>query len=380
MALLPEPIDAVETSFKYGGYIKLDAMTTYYSAGPPAELSPIRDFHIPALIPVGADNETFVLDFHVKESRFNFQTLTKFDDGRELKGFLEMDFLLSLGGNERVSNSFNPRLRHFFFETGPWLFGQTWFTFMIVILPDDLDFIGAPDGIIFGRQPQIRYTRGPWQIALENAETTVTLPDSEGGLNRVVSGASQFPDLVGRRNFKGDWGSAGIAGILREIRFQDDAASIDEREIAYGLTLGSQINIGKDDLKFQASAGNGLGRYAGLNFSNAALIDTATGKPELIGEFCGFIAYRHFWNESKTWRSTLNVSGFIADNPSGLDNTTANRDAQSYSINLLHSPVPKWTIGIEYFHATRALENGTDGSFDRLQFSARFDFGYFAGN
>jgi hypothetical protein len=377
--LLVTPTRATETSFKYGGYVKFDAMVTHYNNGVPSALSPIREFHIPALVPVGDTNKNHNLDFHVKESRFNFQTLTTFEDGRTLKGYLEMDFLLSVGGDERVSNSFNPRMRHFYFATGPWLFGQTWMTFMVVILPDNLDFIGAPEGVIFGRQPQVRYTHGPWQFSLENPQMTVSDPRAGqvGSLpahRRVVTGSSGLPDIVARRNFKGNWGRLGVAAIVRQLRYVDDTYAINDRGIGYGLTVGSEIKVGKDDLKFQATAGSGLGRYIGLNFVDAAVIDTTNGQLSTIDKTAGFIAYRHFWNEK--WRSTVDASVLYADNPSLVKGSALNRDAQSFSVNLLYSPVPKWTVGLEFFHARRRLENGTDGWYERLQFSARWDFGY----
>jgi hypothetical protein len=377
--LLVTPVHATKTSFRYGGYVKFDAMATHYNNGVPTALNPIREFHIPGFLPVGDTDKNYNLDFHIKESRFNFQTVTTLDNGRTLRVFLQLDFLLSVGGDERVSNSFNPRLRHFYFTTGPWLFGQTWMTFMVVILPDNLDFIGSPEGVIFGRQAQVRYTRGPWQFALENPQMTVSDPRAGqvGPLpayRRVVTGSSGLPDLVARRNFNGDWGRAAVAAIVRQLRYVDDTYAIDDRGIGYGLTLGSEIKIGKDDLKFQVSGGSGLGRYIGLNFVNAAVIDTTNGQLNTIDEAAGFIAYRHFWNDK--WRSTADASVFYGDNPELAKGSALNRDAQSFSANLLYSPVPKWTVGVEWFYAKRRLDNGTDGWYQRLQFSARWDFGY----
>ena len=94
-----------------------------------------------------------------------------------------MDFLLPPGGNERVSNSYNPRLRHAFFTYGKWLFGQTWSTFQDVgALPESVDFLAASDGIVFERQPMVRYSSAGWQFAIENPETTIT-PFGGGGKN-----------------------------------------------------------------------------------------------------------------------------------------------------------------------------------------------------
>ena len=45
-----------------------------------------------------------------------------------------------------------------------------------MIIPEDLDFAGAAEGIVFIRQPQVRFSWNKWQFALENPETVVTSP------------------------------------------------------------------------------------------------------------------------------------------------------------------------------------------------------------
>jgi hypothetical protein len=122
------------TEFAFGGYIKTDFINTWYMNGEVGSESPLRDFHLPSQIPIGPRDKNFGLDFHVKESRFNFDVTTKIL-GKEIHGFLELDFILSSQGDEKVSNSFNPRLRHFYFEWDRLLIGQTWSTFMIVVVP-----------------------------------------------------------------------------------------------------------------------------------------------------------------------------------------------------------------------------------------------------
>jgi hypothetical protein len=360
---------AAVTTFQYGGYVKMDVLSTYYNHGDVDPYSPLRDFHLPSHIPVGDSDENYDLDFHVKESRFHLGTTTVVDD-REIHGFVELDFLLSKQGDERISNSFNPRLRHFYFQTGRWLLGQTWTTFMIVILPDDLDFIGAADGVVFGRQPQVRFTHGPWQLSLENPETIVT--PFEGGTG-VVTESGRVPDAVARYNLAVDWGTLGLAAIGRQLHYENGTGNCD-REFGFGGSIGGKFEVGKrDDLRFQATAGRGLGRYVALNYTNAAAVD-ADGKLDAIGQFAAFASYRHFWNE--TLRSSVNASFFIGDNNANLTGGEVNKEAQSYSINLLYSPVSVLTVGAELTHARRVIEDGTDGSFQRLQFSARYDFGW----
>ena len=119
-------------SYAFGGYIKTDMIYSDYGSGSSSGAG--RDFYIPGTIPVGpegAQGESY-LDLHAKESRINFKTNHILDNGAKLGAFIEMDFLLSGQGDERVSNSFAPRLRHAFLTYNKWLFGQTWMTFFNV--------------------------------------------------------------------------------------------------------------------------------------------------------------------------------------------------------------------------------------------------------
>jgi len=118
-------------------------------------------------------------------------------------------------GNERVTNSYVPRIRQGYITCGKWTFGQTWSTFQnVAVLPERTDFVGPTEGVVFVRQPVIRYTDGNFQIALEQPETTV----QTGAATSIEADDDKVPDLVLRYNFKGDWGSAAIAGIGRYLR------------------------------------------------------------------------------------------------------------------------------------------------------------------
>ena len=135
------------TVFTFGGYAKVDALSTTYHDGSPEADAAIRFFHLPAQIPVaGRSDLRRQADAHANESRFHFDLNRTLENDWDLRVYIELDFLLSGQGDERISNSFNPRMRHFYFSAGPFLFGQDWTTFQIVELPDDLDFIGAADG------------------------------------------------------------------------------------------------------------------------------------------------------------------------------------------------------------------------------------------
>jgi hypothetical protein len=372
MVLLATTASLHAQTFTFGGYAKLDVLATKYHDGAPPEEGPIRDFHFPAQIPVGGATDIFgELNFHAKESRFFFDLTNKLDSGKTLKAFVEMDFLLSGQGDERISNSFNPRLRHFYFSYGKWLLGQTWSTFQVVIMPEDIDFPGAADGIIFDRQPQVRFTAGPWQVSVENPETT--LEPYQGG-PRIITEAATLPDFVGRHNFAGEWGTFSVAGILRRLNHQFETDGVNEQNatLGWGLTVGGLIKVGeKDDLRFQASGGNGLGRYAAFGLSSGGVV-TETRDVEAISSYLGYIGYRHFWTDKL--RTNVNVSGIRVDNDVSLTGFEVNRSAYSASVNIIHSPLPELSFGIEYMSAWRKLESGASGRFDRIQFAGKYDF------
>ena len=358
-----------DTEFTYGGYIKLDAMWSDYSAGAPAGSSVGRDFYVPSTLTVGSDDSSdAVFDMHARESRFNFGTATLLDNGKTVKTKIELDFLASApGGNERVSNSYSPRIRHAFISYDGWLFGQTWSNFQNVgALPEALDFVGPAEGTVFVRQSQIKYTTGAWSFSLENPESTIT---TAGGGMAVTDDAS-LPDFTARYTHKADWGNFVVAALARQLTYK--VGGVDADETSFGVSASGMVKLGEDNLKFMLTQGKGLGRYVGLNVARGAVLNG--DDLDAIDSTSGFIAYQHKWNSQ--WRSTFLYSFLSADNDENLlamygDPTES---SQSYSANILYSPVKRLTFGAEFKHAERELESGVDGDLDRLQFSLKYAF------
>ncbi len=363
--------DSVKTTFKYGGYVKMDVINTWYQNGDVSENEAIRDFIFPAQIPVGETDVNQNLDLHVKESRFNFDVNTKIND-QEIHGFLELDFLLSSSGNEVVSNSFNPRLRHFYFEWKRLLIGQTWSTFMVVVIPDDLDFAGALEGLVFVRQPQIRYKTGSWMFSIENPET-VLIPYQ--GSEQFSTEKEILPDLVVRKNFDGNWGQWSIAGLYRTLSAKD-SLEVKRRSPSYGITTGGKLYVGKkdDDIRMTATYGSGLGRYLAGNFIADGVFDERNSISS-ISSFNGYVAYNHFWVKKKL-SSSFNVGFFNAFYETDLVAPAVNYRTYSLSANLKYDPLPQMRFGIEGTYAYRELLDATQGSLFRLQVSAKYTFGY----
>ncbi len=357
------------TDVKFSGYIKLDAMVSDYSEGSLGAQNLNRDFYIPSLTPVSGVEESAHFDAHARQSRFRFTTTTDTEEGDKITGVLEFDFLVTNNGNERISNSYTPRMRHAFLKYKNWTVGQTWSTFMDVgALPETVDFIGVTDATIFDRQPLVKYTNGAWEFALENPETTVT-PNGGGG--RIVADDNNVPDFVARYTSKQDWGYFKVAGLLRQIKYEN-GTDIDGSSSAWGVSLTGKVNLdGGDDIRLMFNTGSGLGRYIGLNAANGAVI-TPDGDLEAIDSYGYAIAYRHLWNAKM--RSSITFSALNIDNDTALTGTSVTESTYSARVNLMYSPTKAISVGAEYTRAHREVESGLEGDMDRIQFMAKYAF------
>ncbi len=347
------------TSIKFGGYVKADAIFNNRSVGGTAD----QELEAGG-IPLGSTNEKNQLTMHARQTRFNMTTSTPSAMG-EVKTFFEGDFFGgNLNGNEVVSNSNGLRMRHAFGSIGGLLVGQTWGTFMeLASLPEVLDF-GGPVGTIFVRQAQIRYTQkiadGQWAVALENPESNVA------GVG--VAGDDRFPDVVGRVNLKFGKVSYGFSAMARQIRVDTPAVQDDKWGGAVGVS-GVIPTFGKDAFRFYANYGNVLGRYVVGLYSDGAI--NASNKLDLSNAWLATASYQHWWDASL--RSTIAVSGTRTSFGQGIAGT-ATKSAQSVHANLIWSPVKNTDVGIEYIYGHRETEAGAIGVLNRIQTSAQYNF------
>lgn len=393
-----------DTTFTIGGYIKADANYT-------DRLGADRNqaFMIPALIPLegeqSADNAT---RYSVRETRINIGTSTPTRLGT-FRTFVELDFLEAdnLERARLVGNS-TPRLRQAFGTLGPWLIGQTWGTFYNVgTKPETLDFVG-PVGTLFNRNIMVRYTHDlgdgdSFMFALEQPYTTLTAEtgigettNQDGDTVPVVGpgGAirdardDRYPDIVARYNVSGDWGHGSLAVMGRNVRAdrstsRETGGDFDgDDKWGYGASLTARVNtFGRDNLSFQFNAGNAIGRYIALNAFNDAYIDE-NGSIDMLDIYGGFVGYQLWWGERT--RSNLVYSYVQADNPSDAPENV-NESFQSAHVNLIHSPIERLDLGIEYIWAERKIEgsvarqdgrSGTvsSGEMNRVQVSAKYSF------
>ncbi|WP_133469666.1 DcaP family trimeric outer membrane transporter [Paraglaciecola marina] len=343
--------DGDETTIvSLGGYAKIDVRHVNGDVG-------YQDYWA-ANLPGGEAIETSHTGFNIRESRINF----KITHG-EVTGFVEFD-LYGAGGNEVISNSSNPRVRHFFINYKNWMLGQTWSTFMpLQALPEALDFGGPHVGEVFVRQTQVRYTSGNWQFAIENPETNgdgdIGTPSSAVGLSGTEADPDEaIPDFVARYNHSADWGQLSFGALVRKI----DQGGLDETGIA--LNLAGKINTyGKDDLRFQVTVGE-PGRYAAAAMTSDIVTNPDTAETEVEGTTAFTVAYRHFWTE------TLRSTAFYG----AAETEVLKLKRSHWGVNVIDSVTNKLDIGGEL--GSFAVDDDGITAIDStyLQFSATYKF------
>jgi len=356
-----------DTTISIGGYAKMDAKSMRTSGGQLAGGSAGRDFLIPSVIPVGGSSSGWDTHFHARQSRFIVKTNTPVG-GKSIGTHLEMDFMVTSGGDQRVSNSYSPRMRQAFITYDGWTFGQAWSNFQNVgALPDSVDFVGTMPGTVFVRQPMIRYkSKSGFSVSVENPETTIT--NSVGG--RILPADDKLPDVTVRYDGKGFT----VAGIVRQLSGSDAVLPLgSDSAMGYGISVSGKVPIGSggDDFRFMGTVGEGLGRYMGANIVNDAAIDL-DGNLKPIATYSGFGAFRHVWSPKA--RSTIAGSYFKADNPVTLTGGGTTDEVWNALANIIYSPVPKLDLGVEFMYAERTTEAGVSGNLQQVQLMAKYSF------
>ncbi|WML91767.1 DcaP family trimeric outer membrane transporter [Thiothrix lacustris] len=360
------------TTVDISGFVKLDAMFTNYNDGTPAS-SAIDDFYIPSVIPTAAagtasTGESTKFNAHAKQTRFNLKTATELENGKKINGLIEVDFGPgSPTSNGKVTtNRSGVDLRHATISYDKWTVGQTWTNALNTSsLADTLDLFTLAEGVVATRQAQVRYTNGPFSASLENPETRINTPSG-----RVDTNDSTLPDLTVKYTSKGDFGNVSVAGLARQLKYEDQATKVDSSTMAAGVNVAGKINVGaKDDVRFSLTQGKGLGRYVGLALNSDGYLD-AGGKIKTIDQTAANIGYKHAWTPKAS--STLGYAIYEADADAAAG--VINKKSQSIHANLLYNPTKEVTLGGEYIHGKLEKSNGTEGDMDRLQFSVKYNF------
>ncbi|MCA0395117.1 MAG: hypothetical protein LCH70_13550 [Proteobacteria bacterium] len=358
------------TKFTVGGNVRIDGFATKTTDGDIAKGTAGRDFYVPGAIPVGGNGPDTYMDAHGKFSRIWFDASTTLDSGAKLGARLELDFFGGALGNTAATNTYGATIRHAYLTYNKWLVGQTWSNFMdTAALLDSVDFVGPTDAVVFVRQPQVRYTSGPWSVSLENPETTV---QPFGGAARVIAGDNSIPDVTARYTHKGDWGHFSVAGMARQLKYEPVAGNA-HSETGFAATVSGLVKLGDStDLRYQATAGEGFGRYIGLATVQQDAMASGSGDLDALGGWAAYVGLRHVFNPGL--RGNVYYARSQWDNDTALTGFGVTERVQSWHANMIWSPAPKLDFGIEAIWGERRLESGTDGELMRIHTMARYSF------
>ena len=377
------PGAAPGTTFKVGGFIKADFLATQTGDGQLADDATGRALYLPGQTPVagaGGSGERSDVDYnaHAKFSRFNLGIDNVSQSGDKAGAFFEMDFFGNSLGNQTATNTYGVTLRHAYMYWNNWLAGQTWTNFMdAASLPEAADFVGPTDGVVFVRQAQIRYTQGGLSVALENPETT-TLTGTRNPVTGAWTNASansdrgSLPDLTVRYGWKGDWGTFGVAGLVRQLKVDNQLSGADADKMAGGLTLGGKWVMGDTDtLHYQLTGGEGISRYIGLGITADTAYDAARDELATTGVLAGYVGWRHAFTPKL--RTNLIYARSDYDNDGTLG-PLVTRSVQSIRGNVFYTPMPKVDVGAELMYGVREIEDGRKGDISRVQFTTKYSF------
>jgi hypothetical protein len=354
------PIPGTKSSFKIGGYLKMDAIVDPRLAGNPDQF---LTSSIPVNVPSGANTSSFNL--HGRQTRFNVDFRRPSSAG-PLRVFLETDFFGSDG-----ATTF--RLRHAYGQARNLLVGWTWSTLVDVdAFPDTLDAM-APNGVSKTRQPQVRYTlpiKGGNSLAF-----AVEKPNAEISI-AGVSNVNSFPDGIVRYRHEGQRGHFQLGGVFRQIGGASQTLNATRSVFGSGAALSGGIKVfEKDFLLFDASYGNGMAHYidviSGLGL-DAAANAARTGLVALLatGAYGG---YQHQWTE--TLRSTATY-GFAQVTNSPTQGDAVFHKGQYVSGNIIWRPSKSGELGFEYLFGEHVRKDGASATASRLQISLKYDLIY----
>jgi hypothetical protein len=390
VAVLPAAAADQERSFEIYGFAMVDAIQDSKRVDP-NWMDAFRPSKIAT--PEGQFGTNGQSSISVKQSRFGVKgTLPTGDDTPPLDFKFEFD-LFGTGVNAGQTTF---RLRHVYGEWGQLLAGQTNSLFMdIDVFPNIIDYWG-PTGMVFLRDPQIRWTAyrtktSELALALERPSNDVdpgNIRLIEEFQNSTVRGDQTIPDFTGHYRMDADWGHLQLAGILRRVGYEyqpnPNVSFQKGSKTGWGITASGAFNLFvreeiKDKVLLQVVYGDGIASYmndGGMDIAPNAAYNPLAPTPTLSAEavpLTGVMAYYdHYWN--KQLSSSIGYS-FTQVSNTNFQATNAYHKGDYASVNLLWTPAKRVMLGGELLWGKRTDNDGQTGDDVRFQFSVKYDFG-----
>jgi hypothetical protein len=254
----------------------------------------------------------------------------------------------------------------------------------IDVFPNSIEYWG-PSGMAFYRNVQAR-----WMPKQGDSRITVAIErpgaSADQGLyaDRIELGGVvprfPVPDLSAEWRHAGGWGYVELAGIVREIKWDDtipDAFDLSGDVLGWGLNLSSNIKFSNSVVRLSVLHGEGIENY--MNEGPADIgIKPNPGNPVTPIEgkalpVTGVVAFLdHTWNPK--WSSCIGYSMVDIDNSEGQAPDAFHRGDYAL-VNALYTPVPNLMLGPELQWIQRENNGGGDKTDDvGVQFSFKYSF------
>jgi hypothetical protein len=293
--------------------------------------------------------------FGIRQSRFGVKGYTSTPIG-ELKTVFEFD-LFGTGADEGQTTM---RLRHIYAELGPIAIGQTNTPFSDPdVWPNTIEYWGPP-GMVFFRNIQLRYAimqgKNEVFVALERPGASADQGQFDDRIELdSVRGRLKLPDLSAHWKRSGEWGHIQIAGILRDIRWEDihttGGYDISDNVVGWGGHFSTVLNLGQNDV-FRGSFvyGHGIQNYMQDAPVDVGVVEKPGNTSEpLTGEALPVYGIHAFLDHN--WNSKLSTS--IGYSSVHIENTDAAapiayKMGQYAIVNFVSVPFPNALAAIEF--------------------------------
>jgi hypothetical protein len=371
-------VPGTDTTLKLYGYVELDG--TYDISG---RIGDIENYDWASIVPVQPlkntpnAKETGKLYFTARTSRFGIQTSSPTSFG-PLATKLEGDFNGPNGyQGQTYTNSVLFRLRHAYATLGGFLVGQTWTLFLdFPSSPETVDFNG-PGSVALVRQPQVRYTFSP----MEELTLAAALENSRNG------GVGHVPDITAKAAYAAGWGTAGLAIMTNQYRYNQPGNSTPRSGTrqGYGLAFSGSYKIGpSDSVQGLLAGGDGIGRYL-FNTAAGQFAGTASdGSVKLWRAWAYHLGYAHAWTpvlrSNLVWSQTffgrngIDRATFATADDEGSGTFVPNSRIDQLFVNAFYSLSKTAEVGLEYELGRRHTFDRQTGAEDRITASAHYNF------
>ena len=199
-----------------------------------------------------------------------------------------------------------------------------------------------------------------WAISLEDPRIEIDIPIGITG-----EGRTETPDVITHVKLERDRSDFQAAFVIRELGFQPVGDPV-LTDTAWGLNFTGSAKFLEDTRVYsQITFGEGIGSYRG----SPDVVSTGPNTAEILPMFGWMIGLKHVWNDRLT--SNLTYSELTLDPIAGQAGTNL-RSTNYLAVNLIHNPIDRVFIGIEYLYGIRENQNSDQADATRLQMSFGF--------